>query len=179
MSPSLFQPLMPVDLVQYHDNRKDLHRFSEIKAGFMLQSIPLNPAKAAIAIFVAEYLSKVLREHLENRPFFEFCMSWISRLDELDSGFESAHLGLVWHSFSSLGIAPEDCLQVMETAPKIPEESLRLLQDFLESESPFAALRVSSPVRQVLLDALVRYASGQLEGMGEIKSLAVLRQVFS
>ena len=179
ISPGLFQPMVPAELVQYYDSRKDLNRFSEIKAGSLLTSIPMNPFKTAMCMFVAEYLGKVLREHLENRALFEFSLTWICRLDELSSDFESAHLGFIWHSFSRLGITPESPEQLLESSAQIPEEFSEILLAFLLEESAFASCKVPSSIRQLLLDALVRYANQQMEGMGEIKSLAVLRQVFS
>ena len=179
ISPGLFQPMIPVDLVQYYDSRKDLNRFSEIRPGFLPKDIPMNPFKAAMVMFVAEYLSKVLKEHLENRPLFEFSLSWTSRLDEMTGEFESAHLGFLWHSFSFLGITPEKPENLMETGPAFPAEYREITLAFLQNESPFASYKVPSSLRQILLDCLVRYANQHLEGMGEIKSLAVLRQVFS
>jgi len=179
ISPGLFQPMTPVDLVQYHDNRKDLNRFSEIKPAYALQSLPIHPVKSALSIFVAEYLSKVLKDHLENRPLFSFSFDWIIKLDAMQEGFESAHLGFLWHSFSFLGITPENWQKLMENSPQLQEEYKVLLENYLDEESPFAAFRVSSNIRQLVLDALVNFAQSQLEGMGEIKSLAVLRKVFS
>ena len=176
---SLFQPMVPVDLIQYHDERKDLHRISEIKAASILHNLPMHPAKAAMAMFVAEYLGRVLKDHLENKPFFEFSLDWIHQLDGLQGGFESAHLGFVWHSFSYLGISPEDWRRIPETVSGIASSSHPAIQEFLEAESSFSQLRLPSAGRQQLLDALVRYAGMQLEGMGELRSLSVLRQVFS
>lgn len=179
ISPGLFQAMTLVDLVQYHDNRKDLHRLSEIKPAILLNSVQIHPVKSALAIFVAEYLSRVLKDHLENRSFFAFCWFWISRLDEMQDGYESAHLGFIWHSFSYLGITPENWQKLMENSPQIQMEFKSLLEKFLDDESAFAAFRVPSGVRQLVLDALVHYARSQMDGMGELKSLAILRQVFS
>jgi DNA repair protein RecO (recombination protein O) len=179
ISPALFQAMMPVDLIQYHDNRKDLNRFSEIKAAFPLSEIPLHPVKSAQVIFVAEYLSRVLKDHLENRSLFAFTFAWISELDSTKENFESAHLGFLWHSFSHLGITPDSSDKLLEKGAPLHEEHRQKLNIFLEGESPFTPFRVPSQVRQTVLDALVDYVRSHMEGMGELKSLAVLRQVFS
>ena len=178
LSPGLFQPLNLVELVYYHNPSGELHRLSEIRPLRILQSIPMYPAKTAIAMFVAEYLSKILREQMENQALFELVSSWIGRLDSSSGNYESAHLALVWHSFSSIGIAPEDWRTMLSAVQLRPEEP-ELLDAFFSSEDLFAALRLASHRRQLILDHLLNYASAQLEGMGEIKSLPVLRQVFS
>jgi DNA repair protein RecO (recombination protein O) len=179
ISPGLFQAMMPVDLVQYHDSRKDLNRFSEIKAAFPLNEIPLHPVKSAQVIFIAEYLSRVLKDHLENRPLFALSYAWISQLDSMAENFESAHLGFIWHSFLHLGITPDNAEILLERGTPLHEEHREQLHIFLNDESPFAAFRVPSAVRQTVLDALVNYVRTHMEGMGELRSLAVLRQVFS
>ncbi len=178
LSPGLFQPLSLVDLVHYHHPNKDLHRLSEIRPNRILQSIPLHPAKSAMAMFVAEYLSRVLRDQVENPPLFALLTQWIVGLDSRCERFESAHLALVWHSFSSLGIAPENW-EVMFQSAQLRAEEPALLRDFFTSDDLFENLRLSSHRKQFVLDYLLRYTSEQLEGMGELKSLPVLRQLFS
>lgn len=179
ISPALFQALNLVDLVQYHDGRKELNRLSEIRPAKILSTIPMHPAKSAMAIFVAEYIGKVLRENQENKPLFSSAYDWILGLDSMPSGFESSHIGFVWNSFSSLGISPESWTDVLQTSLRLDPDFQIISEAYFESGADFRLLKVPAMIRQQILDALVRYAASQLEGMGEIRSLAVLRQVFS
>ena len=178
ISPGLFQQLSQVELVHYLNPGKDLHRLSEIRP-VVHNSFSLSPPKSAIAMFAAEYLSRVLKEHLESKPLFHFVWNWIRELDKRDLNFESAHLGLVWHSFSALGIAPENWQDLFTGASGPREEEFPVLDAFFSDEDAFAILKVASHRRQFFLDALIRHASTQMEGMGEIKTLSVLRQVFA
>lgn len=177
MSPGLFQPLSPVEIVHYLDERKDLNRLVDIKPEGIIHSIPLNPAKIAISIFVAEYLCRILRDSQENAAFFSYILNWIRSLDESSNGFESGHIAFVWHSFSYLGIVPEDWKEILESGAGL--ETIQGLDTFFRSENHFDPLKVGSVTRQVLLQSLVRYASEQMGGFGEIKSLLVLKSVFA
>ena len=178
-SPSLFQPLMPSELVHSFKSGTDLHRLSEIRPIKVPSGISLHPVKSAMAIFVAEFLSKALRDQLENKPLYQLIYKWIYRLDSATSGFESAHLALLWHSFSCLGIAPASWKDLLPEGTSLVPDEVAKLDYFFESEDVFHPLGCSPLLKQRLLDYLINYAGSQLEGLGEIKSLAVLRQVFS
>ncbi|HRH35285.1 MAG TPA: recombination protein O N-terminal domain-containing protein, partial [Catalimonadaceae bacterium] len=43
MSAAYFQPLQLLELVQYHDEKKDLHRLQEVKSEAGLHQIPISP----------------------------------------------------------------------------------------------------------------------------------------
>jgi DNA repair protein RecO (recombination protein O) len=58
----LFQPLTLLDLVVYHNSKKEINRISELKPGFTFHSIPFNIKKMAIALFITELLGKTLKE---------------------------------------------------------------------------------------------------------------------
>jgi DNA repair protein RecO (recombination protein O) len=179
LSPSLFQPLSLTELVYYFHPGRELHRLAEIRCAGDLSGIQMHPAKTAMAMFVAEYLGRVLKEQLENKPLFALTGQWMQTLNRRDSDFESAHLGYLWQSFSSLGIAPENWVDLCVSGRTDAEKFRPFADDFFDSEDAFFPLRLPSEFRKEILDLLVEYATRHLEGMGQMKSLTVLRQVFS
>ncbi len=172
----LFQPFSMLDIVQYHDQKKDLHRLKEIKQAFPLTSIPFSPVKSAMVMFCAEVLGKVVREGQTNTPLFDWTWNRISFLDQKTAGFEDWHVLFLLDMLRPLGLEPESARDLIADWLKVkpvPPESILLFLNDRESVKPAAA------DKQWIIDALLAYLQRHLEGMGQIRSLQVLREVFS
>ena len=63
---ALYQPLTILEMVVYHNKRKEIHRIGEIKCSYIVQTIPYNIKKTSIALFLTELLNQTLREEGEN-----------------------------------------------------------------------------------------------------------------
>jgi DNA repair protein RecO (recombination protein O) len=174
--PGLFQPLQLLDIVQYHDEKKELHRLNEVKPASPLKSIPFDHAKTAMAIFVSELLSKVSKEAQANQKLFELAWDWIIHLDEKTTGFESDHIYLLKEMMVPLGIAPENWIDIFPF-PGMPgwfkpADALPFFEENVDNQL------VTNAVKQVILDAEIHYLGNHLEGLGQIRSLNVLREIF-
>lgn len=175
MPSGLFQPFSLLDIVQYHDAKKDLHRLSEIKVAFPLISIPFSPAKAAMAIFCAEVLGKVVREGQTNFPLFDWTWNQIESLDKMQAGFEDWHVYFLRDLLRPLGLEPETGDELVSDWLKIkPIATDKILLFLNKQEGP----KLTNVEKQWTLDALLAYLQRHLEGMGNIQSLQVLREVF-
>jgi len=180
ISSSLFQPLTICELVEYHDEKKELHRLKEIRAEYMLRSIPFESGKIAIAIFIAEYLSKVLHDGQPNTLLFSLVKSWVLDLDSEKVAFDAMHIKLVWKTLSPLGITPNDWQDILPAQIRPNDEQLEGLKAFFNwMEDEGNAVQISGAMKQWVLDAMIFYVRTHLEGMGNLQSLNVLRQVFS
>ena len=58
----LFQPLAMVELEAEIRPNSSLHRIREAKAFYPFQSLPYHPYKSSIAMFLAEFLYRALKE---------------------------------------------------------------------------------------------------------------------
>lgn len=177
----LFQPLALSELIQYVDERKDLHRFKEIRMEKPLADLPFSPAKASMALFVAEFLGKVLKEGLPNPALFEQTREWILELDQARSQYENAHLQFLWKSLEPLGLQPAEYLDLIPPGTQLQATQEADFRRFfseldLHGRVPDDA---SGGLKQWVLDVLLYYYQNHLEGMGHLQSLTVLRQVFS
>lgn len=64
----LFQPLSLVEFEADIRPRSGLHPIREAKSWQPFQSLPYDPYKSAIALFLAEFLYRALKEEAENAP---------------------------------------------------------------------------------------------------------------
>jgi DNA repair protein RecO (recombination protein O) len=180
ISPSLLQPLSMCELVQYYDEKKDLNRLKEIRPDYILKSIPFSPGKTAIAMFVAEYLGKVLQEGQSNNSLFMMMKEWIMELDQKENHFDSMHIALVWNSLAPLGILPNNWRDILPSGIIPNEEQNAGIQSFFNwIEQGGDSVPVSGAMKQWILDLLIHYVRTHMDGMVNLQSLTVLRQVFS
>jgi len=180
---ALFQPLTLLDLVVYHKSKEQtIHRLSEIKCTLPFKSLPFDFVKSSIALFITELLVKTLREEETNNPLFEFLCESVSYLDETTAGYENFHLQFLAKFAFYLGFGAESVREIEEQLaenlyPYTFEPDMKeALQVFLLL--PYqATVRIDRLQRSKLLDALVFFYKVHLEGLGEIKSLEVLREL--
>ncbi len=88
----LFQPLSLVELEADFRPNTTIYKVKEAKSLYPFTSIPYDPYKSAIALFLSEFLYRALREEAENRPLFAYLQHSIVWLDECGSGFANFHL---------------------------------------------------------------------------------------
>ncbi|MDR0895534.1 MAG: DNA repair protein RecO [Prevotellaceae bacterium] len=102
----LFQPLSLVELEVDIRSGTTLHRIKEAKSDYPFASIPFDPYKSAIALFVAEFLYRAVREETENRPLFAYLQHSIVWLDACRSSFANFHLVFLMRLSRFLGLYP-------------------------------------------------------------------------
>lgn len=100
-----YQVLNQLDLNVYNKNGKDLHRIKEVKMSTVYSSIPFDVYKSSIALFIAEILSKCLKEEVRNSDLFGFLEAALIDLDNKD--FDSQfHIKFLVALSQYLGISP-------------------------------------------------------------------------
>lgn len=179
---ALFQPLTLLDMVVYYKDDRDLHRLSEVKTPYPFQHIPFEVAKSSIALFITEMLTKTLKEEASNPTLFRFLLTSVVYLEEATDQYENVHLAFLLQLSSYLGFGPENA---DEFEAQLREHSVPFLADDAMSEavntflsSPIhAPARLTRAQRANLLDGLVAYYRIHFDNLGEVKSLAVLREV--
>lgn len=102
----LFQPLAFIELEADFRPNSMLHRVKEAKSFYPFSTIPYDPYKSSIALFVAEFLYKAVRGEGENRPLFAYLQHSIAWLDECRGGFANFHLVFLMRLSRFLGLYP-------------------------------------------------------------------------
>lgn len=192
----LFQPLSLVEFEADYRPTARLYPIREAKSWYPFRTLPYDPYKSAIALFLAEFLCRALREEAENAPLFAYLDHSIRWLDECGQGFANFHLVFLMRLSRFLGLYPntedysEGCFFDMQNACFTlsaplhgaflkPEEAARinvLLRMNYETMHLFA---MSRGERNRCLTIINDYYRLHLPDFPVLKSLDVLKELFT
>lgn len=188
------QPLTLLDLEVYHRPKTNLQRIKDFKITHPLASIPFKQEKRAMSFFLTEMMSKVLREEEENSDLFDFIHRSIELFDTGIEGDYNFHLFFLFQLTRFLGFGPEEdngqslyfdllngyyvssepshgfCLKGSDLANWKELMVLRINQ--------LSSLAISGTERYQLLKNLLEYYQLHIDGLGELKSLNIVHQLF-
>jgi DNA repair protein RecO (recombination protein O) len=172
-----------------------VYRIKEAKAIQPFKSLPYHPFKSAMAMFLAEFLYRALREEQPNEPLFAYLQHSILWLDECEENFSNFHLVFLMRLPRFLGLYPnlelytEGCYFDMLNAcftPSVPREGLFLKPD--EASRIRILLRMnydtmhlfamSRGERNRCLTIINDYYRLHIPDFPILKSLDVLRELF-
>lgn len=179
---ALFQPLTLLDLVVYHKDRGGIQRISEAKCSIPFRSLPFDIAKSSLALFVTEILGKVLREETGNELLFEFLYESIRWLDETTGHAEHFHLVFLLKLSFFLGFSPQSGKEIAEQLQEhtilhtLDNQSIILVDSLIRANYE-STLKTDRFTRNQLLETILKFYQLHIENMGEIRSLAVLKEV--
>ena len=195
---SLFHPLAILDLEVDHQNLREIQRIKEIKIHIPLVAILTDPVKSALGIFTAELISKVIREEQTNRLLFDFLLQSVQVLELISDSAATAnfHLAFMIRLCVLLGFYPDSAgyrkgmffdmrngVFTMNKPAHIdflnPDESAVFFNLMRMSYENMSAFRFSGRERQAVIHRILDYYRLHLSDFPEIKSLAVLHDVFS
>ncbi|CAG5071707.1 DNA repair protein RecO [Dyadobacter sp. CECT 9623] len=180
---AFFQPLTLLDMVVYHKSKEDtIHRLSEIKCYAPFASIPFDVVKSSLALFVTEILGKTLREEESNEPLFHFIQESVLFLDQAEANFENFHIQFLFQLSSYLGFGTETGEDLEN---ELNENNYPRTMDLIELEaarqllvSQFGTIVPLDRTRRTrILEKLIFFYKIHMDGLGEIKSLEVLREI--
>ena len=188
------QALSRVELVVDERHDRDLHQVRELRVEAPYLHVHGDPLRSSLILFVQEILLRSLREESSDRDLFQFVHKVT---DVVDRAEDLSHFPLVFLLKLSghLGFFP--------ASPGAGETNFDLLEGhFVQREAPsghgltpplstaLAGLlgseltdtispRLPHNQRRELLDQLLVYYRLHVEGMGELRSIAVLQQVMA
>ena len=192
---SILQPLFLLEIQLSRKQNREIQYAGEISNNPVFNEIPFKIAKSTIAIFIAEVLSKVLKEEEPNPPMFSFLFNSIQLLDHLEQGTGSFHLVFLYELSRYLGFYPNDNFSEencyfnlvkgrYSSVADVPEISLdeQLSKDLnnvrTKGFKSISELELSRVQKAGLLDALLKFFHYHLPEMGKIKSVEVLQEIF-
>ena len=194
---SLFQPLALLEFEAEVRPTASLHKIKEAKSDYPFTSLPFDPYKSAIALFLSEFLYRAIREEAENRTLFAYLYHSIVWLDECRHNFSNFHLVFLMRLSRFLGLYPNleeykagDCFDLLNACftPLPPQHHSyyltpaeaarvpRLMRMRYENMHLFAMSRAE---RVRCLQVLNDYYRLHLPGFPVLKSLEVLTELFN
>lgn len=196
MKKQLFQPLTLLSVTADIRPNASLHKLGDATIDVAFTSLPFNPYKLGISLFVAEFLCYALRGEQRNEPLFLYIKDSLRWLDECgNGGFANFHLVFLMRLSRFLGFYPNlddyrdgdffdlrgSCF--FERPPLhgdvlAPAEAGRVRLMMRMNYQTMHLFRMSRAERNRLLDIAVRYYAIHVPDFPELKSLAVLRDLF-
>ncbi len=189
----LFQPLHLIETEMHHRVNRQMQRVSNVRILQPFLSIPFDPVKSCIALFITEILNKTLKEEEANHELFDFLLHTIQTLDLNDCGTANFHLMFLIHYTRYLGFYPNSKqltdgmwfdlrkggFTALPTAFSPHPEYNQLFMQFLNlSFEHLDKMQISHHQRNYLTEYILSYYSTHVDSFGKVKSFAVLRDVF-
>ena len=139
-----------------------------------LNGIRGNLYKNAMSLFMSEVLLRAVKDGQAEEGLFPWCVRSILTLDGLGSDFSNFHIRFLLEFAGALGFSP-----TFDDIAPVADKHLTQLRPFLTagfSESMLIPLRGED--RNALCEDLLRYLEYHTESSIQVRSLAVLREVF-
>lgn len=189
---AIFQHGNLLDLVVYHKEIGNIFRISENNFGYIYHDIPFNIVKSSLLLFYIEILNKTLKEHENNSGLFNFLFDNFIDLDEHRKKIANHHIWFLLALSKFLGFYPSvsegnyfDLREglFVKTIPDhsnyIPEKLTHTLRNIINPElKNFDQIEITAVERKQLLNYLLSYYKIHLPEFGEVRSIAVLEELF-
>jgi DNA repair protein RecO (recombination protein O) len=189
-----FQPLTLLEIECEVRPRMTLQKLNDARLLSPFVSIPISPEKLAICMFLAEFLYYSLRSEQRNEPLFEYITDSIQWLDAATDGYANFHLTFLMRLSLFLGFYPNlesdgACFNLREGrfCEEVPSQSAilrpaeaQMIRLLMRMDFPTMHLfRFSRQDRNRITDVLLQYYKLHLPDFPEMKSLAVLQQLWT
>ena len=176
-----YQPLNILELTVYHKNNKQLQRIKEVKAPAAYTSIPFHVLKSSVALFLAEVLSKCLKEEEENQGLYCFLENSLMELDQSDFDGQF-HIRFLIALSGYLGFYPniENAnLPYFDLMNGCFSKSKSEHKNYINNTSEFVSALKLEPIhnKKRILEYILDYYQLHVYGFGRIKSKGVLESV--
>lgn len=172
---ALFQPLTLLDLVVYHRANAEINRIKEVKCLHPFRTIPVDVKKSSISLFLAEIINKTVKE--EGHPFelCDFLIRSFITLDSIEHNAENFHLIFLLKLSRFLGFGAHGINDVLgvHAVGQANEAAIELL---LRSNYT-ATVKIENHQRREILELILKFYSDHIDNLGEIKSIAILREI--
>ena len=190
-----FQPLTLLEIETDIRQNLQLQKLGDVRLATPFTSIPFEPDKLAISLFVAEFLYYALRSEQRNELLFDYLEHSIMWLDGQSARFANFHLVFLLRLTRFLGFYPNlddyedgDYFDLRESefinTPPVhrdflhPEEAKKV-QLMMRMDFPTMHLfRMSHEERNRLLEVAIKYYRLHLPDFPEMKSIEVLQALY-
>ena len=191
----LFQPLTLLEIESDLRPKLQLQKLSDVRLASPFSSIPFDPNKLSISLFIAEFLYYALRSEQHNEPMFDYIVNSIQWLDAQTDRFANFHLVFLMRLSRFLGFYPNldhyqtgDYFDLRESVflstPPVhrdflhPQEAEKI-QLMMRMDFPTMHLfRMSHQERNRLLEVSLIYYRLHLPDFPELKSVSILQELY-
>ena len=193
---TLFQPLALLDLEWDQRTPDEMCKPTSAQVALPLQTVPFDPYKSAMAMFLAEFLRYALRAEPASSTLFEYVFRSVEWLDTSRKDFANFHIVFLLRLTQFLGFFPD----VHQAAPGSyfdlqgctftavrpshsqflqPEDAARLPVLLRMRYENMRVFKFSGAERNRFLTVINDFYRLHIPNFPELKSLSVLRELFS
>ena len=191
-----FQPMTLLDFEYDFRQRSNLQRIKDVRVSFPYSSIPIDPAKSCISLFLSEFIYYATRNEQENPTLFTYISTSLEWLDNAYEDFANFHLVFMMRLGKFLGFHPflEDFTPgcFFDLRNGCFTLSMPLHTDFLNAADAghlynlmrmnfdtMKLFKLSHDDRNRITEIVLRYYKLHLPNMPELQSFDILREVFA
>ena len=191
-----FQPMTLLDFEYDFRQRSNLQRIKDVRVSLPYSSIPIDPAKSCISLFLSEFIYYATRNEQENPTLFTYISTSVEWLDNAYEDFANFHLVFMMRLGKFLGFHPflEDFTPgcFFDLRNGCFTLSMPLHTDFLNAADAghlynlmrmnfdtMKLFKLSHDDRNRITEIVLRYYKLHLPNMPELQSFDILREVFA
>ena len=191
-----FQPLTLLEIETDVRPRLQLQKLSDVRLLHPFATIPFEPDKLAISLFVAEFLFYAMRGEQQNVPLFDYVSDSIQWLDGQNNRFANFHLVFLMRLSRFLGFYPNledysvgDYFDLRESVflsqPPVhrdflqPQEAEKVQLMMRMDFATMHLFQMSHDERNRLLEVALAYYRLHLPDFPEMKSIGVLQEIYA
>ncbi len=191
---ALFQPLFGLEFEGVKSSRGEMHRFTEVQSGMVLQRTPFDIRRSTVALFIAEVLYRLVKESEPNEALFEYAWGSIIALDTIEEGVANFHLWFLANLSRLLGFFPDgeyetgswfDIVEGRFTLIKphhtllLTPEYSEIFRDLTECDVRYLGeIGLNRSQRVEFLNGLLNYYAYHLDAIKSVQSVEILKEVF-
>ena len=193
---TLLRPLNIVELVFDYRPSLSLQRLQELHIAHCYTSLPYDPIKETVALFLSEFLHNVLRNEVQNESLYHYILSSLQWFDAATEGLANFHIAFLVRMTYYLGFWPNidkrNPLPFFDLKDSIATDTEPSHDYFLKGEEASLMPKLmrinvrnmhrfllNRQQRNRILDVLTLYYRLHVPEFRDLRSLAVLREVMN
>ncbi len=179
---ALFQPLTLLEMVVYHKKQRSVQRVAEVQRYAPNSDILANINKAVMAVFLAELLTKVIREEEHNEKLFNFLWQAVVSFNHQTTDYEFFYLTFMIQLSHYLGFGistVQDIYTQLRRSGKhweIDQEVLEGLNALLPGKVR-ESIKMNKAVKRRTTEAILKFYQLHIDSLDTFKSLKVLQEI--
>ena len=192
----LFQPLSVLRLTFDYRQRANLQHLRDAQVVLPFSSIPFNPLKVSVSLFLAEFLYHATRGEQKNTSLYHYIEKSLEWFDGVEAPFANFHLVFMMRLTRFIGFFPNvedgeagDCFDLRNgrfcgQAPLHPDflspvEAERIHTLMRLNYATMHLYRMNRQDRQRIADVIMHYYRIHVPQFPELRSFEVLKEVMA